>query len=449
MTLSDVSFSLDHALLLDTLAANDQLLIIQDLDGVCMGLVRDPLTRSIDRRYVEATQKLAGHFHVLTNGEHIGRRGVNMIVEKAFDTPQRVRERGYYLPGLAGGGVQLQDRNGTVSHPGVTQAELAFLSAVPEKAAQFLARILVASPYRLQAMEIDALIESSVLDNLVSPTINLNHFHLRFRDQLERYRQLQRDIEQFMTTLLEEAADQQLQDAFFVHYAPNLGRDASGEEHLKFGDGRSAGTHDFQFMLKGAIKEVGVLVLLNHYYHQHWGEYPLGEHFNAREAPRKLGALLKLARGHFDPRHMPRIVGVGDTVTAYAQEVNGQTRRLRGGSDRGFLTLIQEIGKAFDTDNAVIYVDSSGGEVQRPGLDAVLLCQRTGSPAIKPWAAVKDISDAQDPLTLNFVFPGGHEQYVDFFRALAEKFPDATQQTADRDRLPRGLSIGRGPGDHS
>src|SRR3546814_3138786 len=64
---------------------------------------------------------------------------------------------------------------------------------------------------------------------------------------------------------------------------------------------------------------------------------------------------------------MPRIVGVGDTVSAQTQQIDGKPQVLRGGSDRGFLTLVQDLGKAFRTDNAVLYVDSSCGEVQRPG----------------------------------------------------------------------------------
>ena len=60
--------------LLQELAAVDDLLIVQDLDGVCMQLVKDPLTRRMDRSYVEAAALLKGAFVVLTNGEHERRR---------------------------------------------------------------------------------------------------------------------------------------------------------------------------------------------------------------------------------------------------------------------------------------------------------------------------------------------------------------------------------------
>ncbi|NJN30891.1 MAG: hypothetical protein HC824_11060 [Synechococcales cyanobacterium RM1_1_8] len=78
------SLSLDHAAFVKTLATHENLLIIQDLDGVCMGLVNDPLTRTISPDYLTATQAFHPHFYVLTNGEHTGKRGVNRIVEQCL-----------------------------------------------------------------------------------------------------------------------------------------------------------------------------------------------------------------------------------------------------------------------------------------------------------------------------------------------------------------------------
>jgi glucosylglycerol 3-phosphatase len=413
------AYSLDHAGLLQTLATCENLLIIQDLDGVCMELVRDPLTRHLDRRYIEATHRLAGHFYVLTNGEHIGSRGVNAIVEQAFETPEHVREQGFYLPGLAAGGVQLQDRHGRVSHPGVSDEELAFLRSVPDSADRFLRELLAGAPYALKDAEIAPLIASCVLDNPASPTLNVNCLHQHFHDRPECWVALQQALGVFMHKLLQQAATHGLDSSFFVHYAPNRGRDHSGEERIKYAEGDNAGTTDFQFMLKGAIKEVGVLVILNHYYHQRSGRYPLGEHFNARESPRELDALLQLAQEHFDPALMPRIVGVGDTVTSYPLTDHDGTHYQRGGSDRGFLTLVQQLGRRFDSDNVVIYIDSSGGEVRRPGVDHPQLQRRADDPELPVWDALRGISDPEDPLTLNVIFPDGHRQYVEFFRRLA------------------------------
>lgn len=423
---SSFPFSLDHAALLDELAASDNLLIIQDLDGVCMGLVGNPLTRQLERRYLDAARRLDGHFFVLTNGEHIGSRGVNGIVEALFETPDRAGEQGRYLPGLAAGGVQWQDRFGAVSHPGVSDAELAFLKAFPDQAERFLATRLAQPPYALDADVRRDLIAAAVLDNLASPTLNLNVFHRHLQATPEHYRTLQRDVAGFMRERLEAARQAGLDDAFFVHYAPNAGHDDNGEERLRESDvgaegNGSAGTTDFQLMLRGGVKEVGVLVILNRYYHRHTGHYPLGEGFNAREAPREHAALLQLARDHFDPALMPRIVGVGDTVTSFTQQTADGAERLRGGSDRGFLTLVQQLGEAFESDNRVLFVDSSGGEVRRAGVDAERLARYAQDATIDVWPGVEGITDPDDPLRLDVIFPRGHEQYIDFFCSLAEQ----------------------------
>jgi len=410
MKLANQHCSLDHDALLETLVSDPHFLLIQDLDGVCMGLVADPLTRHLDPDYLRAAAGLSDRFFVLTNGEHIGRRGVNGLVERAFGgsvPPQ------HYLPGLAGGGVQWQDRAGVVDHPGVSDAELAFLEALPARAETFLTERLAALDL---AVPPAAAIASAVLDNPVSPTINLNGLHAVLADRAETYRALQQDVVAWMTAQLDEAAARGLDGSFFVHLAPNLGHDGDGHERLRPGDADQAGTTDVQFMLRGAVKEVGVLVLLNHWYAARTGQAPLGDDFNARTAPAGQAALLDLAAERFDPALMPRLIGVGDTVSSLPAPDGAQ----RGGSDRGFLTLVQGLGARFATDNAVLFVDSSGGEVRRPGLDAEALSTRPPGAAL-PWRALAGISDPDDPLQLNFVFPGGHRQYVDFFTTLAQR----------------------------
>jgi len=412
--LKTAQLSLDHDALLNTLADSDRLLLIQDLDGVCMGLVRDPLTRSLERAYIEAGRALAGRFYVLTNGEHIGTRGVNSLVEAAFDDPAHAREQGLYLPGLAGGGVQLQDAFGNVSHPGVTAAELDFLARVPGRARAALVATLAGSPYSLTREEIAELAHSCILDNAVSPTLNLNALYERYAQRPDQYRALQTFAERFMRGMLEEAVAEGLVDAFYLHLAPNLGRDEHGER-VRLSDGSDAGTTDFQFMLTGAIKEVGVLVLLNHYVHSRTGHYPLGPDFNAREAPSQQEELLALAERYFDPFDMPQIIGVGDTVTSHPDDEPEQY--LRGGSDRGFLTLVQALGERFGTDNATVFIDSSSGEVKRPGVLIDTLHSDRGI----DWSALSGISDPRDPLRLNFLFPQGHPEYISFFCALAQR----------------------------
>ena len=50
--------------LLEQLDNAEDLLVVQDLDGVCMQLVKDPLTRRLDHAYVRAAAKLQGSFVV-------------------------------------------------------------------------------------------------------------------------------------------------------------------------------------------------------------------------------------------------------------------------------------------------------------------------------------------------------------------------------------------------
>ena len=416
VSLSSRSLSLDRSCLSQALVERENILIIQDLDGVCMGLVKDPLTREMETRYIEAVESLGDRFFVLTNGEHIGQRGVNGIIERAFGDRQLVKDKGLYLQGLAGGGVQWQDRYGNVNHPGVSDAEMAFLEAVPLRMADYIKKLCQQPKYGLNEAQVEEYIKATVLDNKVSPTANSNVFHEVFSDRPELYADFQQEMKTLTENLLQEAQQQGLADSFFIHLAPNLGRDEHGIEIMQpAGDGDS-GTTDFQFMLRGAIKEVGVLVILNHYYYLQTGQYPLGKNFNAREAPSKQQDLLKLVRDNFDPQIMPTIVGVGDTVTSKAVGNGDLLEFKRGGSDRGFLELIQALGKEFNTDNVVIYVDSSGGELKNR---QALKLDRSNPQEIKVIQGPGD-GDTEDPLTLNFVFFGGHGEYIDFFCRLAE-----------------------------
>jgi glucosylglycerol 3-phosphatase len=422
MTISDLllhqsSLSLNHQALINLLAEKENILIIQDLDGVCMGLVKDPLTRFIDKKYIEATKSFADHFYVLTNGEHIGKRGVNGIVERAFGNVDFVQQNGFYLPGLAGGGVQWQDCYGNVSHPGVSEAELAFLEEVPKYIESHLQQLFQDNFYGIEINQIKTYIQAAVLDNKVSPTANLNVFYELLNHQEEKYIHLQQEMQNLLKTLLEKAKQKGLGDSFFIHYAPNLGKDIQGQEIIQLAQEKDSGTTDFQFMLRGAIKEAGVLVILNHYYYQRTGNHPLGENFNSRKAPREKQELLNLIKDHFDPVYMPTIIGVGDTVTSKPIENCGQIQFGRGGSDRGFLELIQAIGQEFNTGNIIVYVDSSQGEVK----NRKPLKLDTINGVLKVVKSPGDSRDQDDPLTLNVVFPGGHEEYINCFQEAAKR----------------------------
>ena len=388
--------------LLQELAAVDDLLIVQDLDGVCMQLVKDPLTRRMDRSYVEAAALLKGAFVVLTNGEHERRRGVNRLVEQALGDGSRPAREGLYLPGLAAGGVQLQDHHGNVSHPGVSDAEMAFLAAAPARMEALLMERLPAVLPELAPGELRRLAHAAVLDTQVSPTVNLNELFGLIPSDVPRQRLLQSQLEALMDGLLNEAINAGLEGAFFLHAAPNLGRDGAGRERLKPAEHGDVGTTDIQFMLTGSLKEAGLLVLLNRHISARWGEAPLGDDFNVRTAPRDQEGLLELARTRIPPERMPLLVGVGDTVTSTASPDGSGW--LRGGSDRGFLTLLQELGPWSGQNNRVILVDSSHGEVDRPSLaDGQLI----------------GISDPQDPLRLDLLMPDGPSAYVNWFGRLA------------------------------
>ena len=189
-----------------------------------------------------------------------------------------------------------------------------------------------------------------------------------------------------------------------------MGRDADGKERVWFSSGSESGTTDFQFMLRGAVKEAGVLALLNRYYHQRTSSYPLGESFNARQAPQSLDALLALAKDNFDAALMPTIVGVGDTVTAQLKD--GEVKR--GGSDRNFLQLIQNLDSVFNTGNFTVYVDSSGGELKNR--QPLKLSAESGDMKV-----TQGPTDSADPLRLNVAFPGGPEQYCKAFIVAAQK----------------------------
>ena len=391
------------------LVVSPDLLIVQDLDGVCMPLVKDPLTRILPESYVRAAGRMRGSFVVLTNGEHEGHRGVNRLVEKALGDSPKARKKGLYLPGLAAGGVQLQDELGNLTHPGVSEAEMTFLASVPGRMKVLMCSMLPAVMPELGEEELAVEVERAVLDTQVSPTINLNSLFSWIPDDVARQRQLQSMLESLMQQLMAIAVEEGLQDSFFLHVAPNLGRDSLGCERLKPAVNGDVGSTDIQFMLRGAIKEAGLLVLINRHIAARTGTAPLGEEFNVRTAPQDNASLLSLCKRRIPREQMPHLVGVGDTVTSTINPSGDGW--LRGGSDRGFLTLLQDLGSSFGRPNRVVLVDSSGGEVDRPSL-------ADGSLA--------GISDPEDPLHFDVCIPGGPDSYVNWFINLSEARTELT-----------------------
>ena len=114
-------------------------------------------------------------------------------------------------------------------------------------------------------------------------------------------------------------------------------------------------------------------------------------------------ALLKLVQDRIPAERMPLLVGVGDTVTSNSS-ADGATR-LRGGSDRGFSNLASSVGGPGAAEKiAVVLVDSSHGEVDRPSLSD---------------PALTGISDPDDPLRIDVLMTAGPEQYINWFCQLA------------------------------
>ena len=389
--------------LLVELTAEDDLLLVQDLDGVCMPLVRDPLSRRLRPQTIRAAAQLGDCFRVLTNGEHGGRRGVNRLVEQAMQPDADPAVEGLYLPGLAAGGVQLQTRHGELSHPGVNPAELNFLQSVPLRLREGLAPLLERALPHSDRQQRQQLLDRIVLDNAVSPTANINLVVQQLQGDLARIQELQEQCLALLFELLAQAEREGLKDSFFVHLAPNLGLDG-GRERLRPASRERPGSTDFQFMLQGAVKEAGLLVLINEHIRRRTGSAPLGDSFNVRAAPRDLEALTALCVERIPADLMPTLTGVGDTITSEPSPDGRDWQR--GGSDRGFLTLVQLLGRAYGRSNRVVLVDSSGGELERPSHRDPLL---------------RGLSDPEDPLQLDVLVPGGPAAYCDWFEQLGRQ----------------------------
>lgn len=84
---------------------NKNLFIIQDLDGVCMGLVCDLFIWILDFDYINVSKLFVGYFYVLINGEYIGGCGLNQIVDIVLGVELQMVVYQFYLLGLVGGGV--------------------------------------------------------------------------------------------------------------------------------------------------------------------------------------------------------------------------------------------------------------------------------------------------------------------------------------------------------
>ena len=390
--------------IINTITNEENILIVQDLDGVCIPLVQDPLKREIEKEYVEDVSKLREKFSVLTCGEHEGRRGVNRLVEKALNSRTKAKENGFYLPGLAACGVEFQDRFSNSSYPGLNDNEIDFLAKVPKMMRLMLTHELKKFLPNLSNDLRTKLIDVAVCDTRFTPTLNFNEIFTLVKNDLEKVKSLQLVMEKIMNNLLEDSKSIGLENSFHLHLMPNLGL-KNGKEIMKYATQNDFGTTDIQLIIKGAIKEAGLLLLLNKYISNKNGVYPFGASFNVRNAPKTLNKLIDLCRDKIPRDQMPLLVGIGDTVTSVKDDKKNSW--LRGGSDRGFLTLIQRLGESYKKENQVIFVNSSNDQVSRPRVNGT---------------DMKGISDPYDDLKFNLIINEGPKEYIKWFRQLASKF---------------------------
>ncbi len=390
--------------LINTIVNEKNILIVQDLDGVCIPLVQDPLKRKIKKEYVLAVSKLKDNFSVLTCGEHEGRRGVNRLVEKALDSKTEAKEQGLYLPGLAACGVEYQDRFSNLSHPGLKDVEISFLAKVPTIMRLMLNEELKVCLPNISNRLREEFIEVAICDTRFTPTLNFNEIFSYIKNDFKKVKDLQLIMKRIMNNILEQSRNIGLDKSFYLHMMPNLGL-KEGKEIMKYATQNEFGTTDIQFIIQGAIKEAGLLFILNKYISTKTGKYPFGENFNVRNAPKTLNELVTLCRDKIPSNQMPLLIGVGDTVTSL-KDVKTDSW-LRGGSDRGFLTLIQRLGESFKKENQVIFVNSSNEQVMRP---RIVGSDMTG------------ISDPNDNLKFNMIINDGPEEYIEWFQQLAKNF---------------------------
>ena len=377
------------------------ILFIQDLDGVCIPLVKDPMTRKLESKFIFAVKNLEKEFFVLTCGEHEGPRGVNRIIERSLKSIDQPKEKGLYLRGLAACGVEYQDNNGKISFEGVSKEEVDFLAKVPDLMRPSFEQIVKKIFPDIDQEELNSHASKSICKTRFSPTINFNSLFDLVRDDSEKRIIIQQSFEDMMNEIINKAKAQGLKNSFFLHISPNLGS-KDGNEIIKLSSKNDIGSTDIQLLIKGAVKDSGVLFLLNKFIYDMSGKAPFGRNFNFRDSPKSIKDKVNFCKKHIKSKDMPTIIGIGDTVTSQKNTNNGYSR---GGSDRSFLEFIQLLGKEFDSNNKIIFVDSSSGEVYRPSTKV---------------SGLKGISDDDDNLKFDMIFQNGPKEYINWFIAFAK-----------------------------
>ena len=387
----------------EQLITSKNILFIQDIDGVCIPLVKDPMTRELESKYIYAVKELAEEFFVLTCGEHEGPRGVNRIIERSLRSTTEPKKNGLYLRGLAACGVEYQDNKGEISFEGVSEKELNFLSTVTSLIRPKFDLIVKNIFPNLSQEDINFHARKSICETRFSPTINFNSLFDLVKQDFNKRKLIQISFEKMMNEIIHKAESDGLKNSFFLHISPNLGS-KNDREIIKLSSEDDIGSTDIQFLIKGAVKDSGVLCLLNKFIEDKTGKAPFGKNFNFRNSPNSMKEKIDLCKRTIRIDDMPLIIGVGDTVTS--KKINNEKIYSRGGSDRSFLELIQILGNEFGINNKIIFVDSSSGEVERPST------KKTG---------LIGISDDYDNLKFDIVFKNGPKEYISWFIELANE----------------------------
>ncbi len=385
------------------LISSKNILFIQDIDGVCIPLVKDPMTRKLKSKYIYAAKALGEEFFVLTCGEHEGTRGVNRIIERSLGSLIEPKKKELYLRGLAACGVEYQENSGEISFEGVSEKELDFLSKVPSLIRPKFDLIVNNIFPELNQEDINFHAAKSICQTRFSPTINFNSLFELVVEDSDKRELIQVSFEKMMNEIMRKAESEGLKNKFFLHISPNLGY-KNGSEIIKLSTKSDIGSTDIQLLIKGAVKDSGVLFLLNKFIKFKTGKAPFGNNFNFRNCPKSVREKIDLCKKSIQICDMPLIVGVGDTVTS--KKHNGEKSYLRGGSDRSFLEFIQILGNEFGINNKIIFVDSSSGEVERPST------KKNG---------LIGISDAYDNLKFDIIFKNGPKEYINWFIELSRK----------------------------
>tara|TARA_B100000900_G_scaffold216243_1_gene183107 strand:- start:60 stop:1271 length:1212 start_codon:yes stop_codon:yes gene_type:complete len=382
--------------------SSQNILFIQDIDGVCIPLVKDPMNRKLNKEYIFAAKKLDNEFFVLTCGEHEGKRGVNRIIERSLESDLKPKQDGLYLRGLAACGVEYQNNKGEINFEGITREEIDFLANSAQIMRPKFRKIVKELFPRMDDNLINFHMNKSICDTRFSPTINFNSLFEISENNLIRIK-IQRYFEKMMNEIISLGESKGLKNSFFLHISPNLGS-KNGVEIIKEANNKDIGSTDIQLLLKGAQKDAGVLCLLNKFIGDKKGKKPFGENFNFRDVPIQKREKIAFCKKYIQPEDMPILIGVGDTITS--NQISKSNSFLRGGSDRSFLELIQLLGHEFGIKNNIIFIDSSHGEVFRPSTKGTDL---------------KGITDKDDTLKFDIVFQDGPEEYINWFTKIAHK----------------------------